>query len=145
DGGLELVSLDTKRRVTSRCWADLDGRNELPLLSLLARHYRLENATLTTRSEAPAGAGIAGSSALALATCSALARWFQAREDAEHLLQVTMNVECQTIRVPAGVQDYRPALYGGTSAVELGVDGVRRVALDVDARELERRLVLAYT
>src|SRR5581483_3133328 len=46
DGGLELVSLDTKRRVTSRCWADLDGRNELPLLSLLARHYRLENATL---------------------------------------------------------------------------------------------------
>ncbi len=44
-----------------------------------------------------------------------------------------MNVEAQAIDVPTGVQDYRPALYGGISAVELGVDGVRRVALPVDA------------
>ena len=56
-----------------------------------------------------------------------------------------MNVEAQAIDVPTGVQDYRPALYGGVSAVELGVDGVRRVALDLDPTELERRIVLAYT
>jgi D-glycero-alpha-D-manno-heptose-7-phosphate kinase len=56
-----------------------------------------------------------------------------------------MNIECQTIRVPTGVQDYRPALYGGVAAVELRVDGIHRVALDVDPRELERRIVLAYT
>ena len=56
-----------------------------------------------------------------------------------------MNVECQAIRVPTGVQDYRPALYGGIAAIELGVDGIKRVALDVDPRELERRIVLAYT
>ena len=43
-----------------------------------------------------------------------------------------MNVEAQAIDVPTGVQDYRPALYGGISAVELGVDGVRRVALAVE-------------
>jgi D-glycero-alpha-D-manno-heptose-7-phosphate kinase len=145
DGQIEIVSVDTGRRLTSPCWSSLDGATSLPLLSLMGRHYRLANATLTTRSEAPAGAGIAGSSALALATCAALARWSQAPEDPEHLLQVTMNIECQTIRVPAGVQDYRPALYGGTSAVELGVDGVRRRAIDVDPRELESRLVLAYT
>ena len=35
----------------------LDGSGELPLLSHLARHYQLENATLTTRGESPAGAG----------------------------------------------------------------------------------------
>jgi len=56
-----------------------------------------------------------------------------------------MNVECQTIRVPTGVQDYRPALYGGIAAIELRVDRIARVALDVDARDLERRVVLAYT
>jgi hypothetical protein len=33
------------------CWSSLDGTNELPLLSLLARPYQIENATLTTRSE----------------------------------------------------------------------------------------------
>jgi D-glycero-alpha-D-manno-heptose-7-phosphate kinase len=43
------------------------------------------------------------------------------------------------------VQDYRPALYGGVAAIELRVDGVERVGLDVDPRELERRIVLAYT
>jgi D-glycero-alpha-D-manno-heptose-7-phosphate kinase len=145
DGAIEIVSVDTDRRLTAPSWSGLDETTALPLLSLMGRYYRLENATLTTRSEAPAGAGIAGSSALALATCAALARWSHADEDPEHLLQVTMNVECQTIRVPAGVQDYRPALYGGTSAVELNVDGVRRVGLEVDPGELERRLVLAYT
>ena len=56
-----------------------------------------------------------------------------------------MNVECQTIRVPTGVQDYRPALYGGVAAIHLHVDGVHRVGLSVDGAELERRIVLAYT
>jgi D-glycero-alpha-D-manno-heptose-7-phosphate kinase len=60
-------------------------------------------------------------------------------------MQIAMNVEAQAIDVPTGVQDYRPAFYGGVSAVELGVDGVRRVALAVDPRELDRRLVVAYT
>ena len=52
-----------------------------------------------------------------------------ARCSADEMLQIAMNVEAQAIDVPTGVQDYRPALYGGISAVELGVDGVRRVAL----------------
>jgi D-glycero-alpha-D-manno-heptose-7-phosphate kinase len=56
-----------------------------------------------------------------------------------------MNVECQTIRVPTGVQDYRPALYGGIAAIELRVEGIKRIALDVDPHELEQRIVLAYT
>ena len=56
-----------------------------------------------------------------------------------------MNVECQTIRVPTGVQDYRPALYGGVAAVELRVDGIHRIAVDTDADALQHRIVLAYT
>ena len=113
-GGVELVSIDTGRRAYASTWADLNAASELPLLALLARHYRLENSTLTTRGESPAGAGIAGSSALTIATAGALARWTSASEAPEDLLQVAMNVECQTIRVPTGVQDYRPALYGAT-------------------------------
>ncbi len=145
DGRIELRSIDTNRTQTADRWSDLNGTGDLPLLALLARHYRLQNATLTTRGESPAGAGIAGSSALTIAVCGALSRWSGACADAEHLLQVAMNVECQTIKVPTGVQDYRPALYGGIAAVELREDGVERVPLDVDPRELERRIVLAYT
>ncbi len=145
DGAIELRSLDTQRTSRARHWSELDGTNDLSLLALLARHYRLENATLTTRGESPAGAGIAGSSALTIAVCGALARWSGSPEDPEHLLQVAMNVECQTIRVPTGVQDYRPALFGGIAAIGLGVTGVSRTAIDVDPQALEQRIVLAYT
>jgi len=145
DGAIELRSVDTDRTSRVAHWSELDHTNELSLLALLARHYRLDNATLTTRGESPAGAGIAGSSALTIAVCGALARWTHAPADPEHLLQVAMNVECQTIRVPTGVQDYRPALYGGIAAIELGVNGVSRAGIDVDPRELEQRIVLAYT
>jgi D-glycero-alpha-D-manno-heptose-7-phosphate kinase len=145
DGAIELRSIDTRRQVRAQSWSELDGDSDLKLLALLARHYRLDNATMITRGESPAGAGIAGSSALTIAVCGALARWTHAPADPEQLLQVAMNVECQTIRVPTGVQDYRPALYGGVAAIELGVSGITRVGLSVDPRELERRIVLAYT
>ncbi len=145
DGLVELVSIDTDRRSQVRHWSALNADNPLPLLALLARHYRLENATMTTRGESPAGAGIAGSSALTIAAIGALARYTGASEAPADILQTAMNVECQTIRVPTGVQDYRPALHGGIAAIELRVDGVRRVGLDVDPGELTRRIVLAYT
>jgi len=144
-GGIELVSIDTNRRTYAAHWSELGATSDLPLLALLARHYRLANAVLTTRGESPAGAGIAGSSALTIAVCGALARWTGQSEAPADLLQVAMNVECQTIRVPTGVQDYRPALYGGVAAIELRVDGIERVALEVDIAALRSRLVLAYT
>ena len=42
------------------------------------------------------------------------------------------------IRVPTGLQDYRPALYGGIAALELRVDGAVRVPLEVSARSPRR-------
>jgi D-glycero-alpha-D-manno-heptose-7-phosphate kinase len=145
DGRVELRSIDTGRQVFAASWRDLIPAGDLPLLSLAARQFALEGATLITRGESPAGAGIAGSSALTIATIGALARWSGAEVDEECLLQTAMNVECQTILVPTGVQDYRPALYGGIAAIELRADRIARVGLDVDPRALEERIVLAYT
>jgi D-glycero-alpha-D-manno-heptose-7-phosphate kinase len=145
DGRIELRSIDTNRQVSAGMWSELPGTGDLVLLSRLARHWRLANATLTTRGESPPGAGIAGSSALTIAVCGALAGWTGGCVDPEPLMNVAMNVECQAIGVPTGGQDYRPALFGGIAAIELRTDGIRRVPLDVDPRELERRILLAYT
>jgi len=142
---VELRSVDAGRQISARHWSELDPAGELSLLSLTARHYRVERVTVTTRGESPSGAGIAGSSALTIALCAALARLTGASMNPDDLLEVAMNIECQTIHAPTGVQDYRPAMYGGIAAIELRADGVRRVALDVDPSELERRIVLAYT
>src|SRR5437764_11586265 len=48
DGRLELRSIDTDRHLNATGWPELTGSGDLSLLSLLARHYQLENATLTT-------------------------------------------------------------------------------------------------
>jgi D-glycero-alpha-D-manno-heptose-7-phosphate kinase len=145
DEGIRLRSLDTDREVSARHWSDLDPTGQLPLLVRAARHYQIERASVTTHALSPAGAGIAGSSALTIALCGAFARLAAASMNPNDILQIAMNIECQTIRVPTGVQDYRPAMYGGIAAIELGADGVKRIALDVDPRELEQRIVLAYT
>lgn len=145
DRRIVIVSDDTGRRVEAEHWSHLRDNRELRLLGRLLHYFQVEGLELHTRSDSPFGAGIAGSSALNIAVCGALAAWTRHPRSDEELLQIAMNVEAQAIDVPTGVQDYRPALYGGVSAVELGVDGVKRVALPVPPEELEQRLVLAYT
>jgi D-glycero-alpha-D-manno-heptose-7-phosphate kinase len=145
EGRIVMRSLDTKAVQEAGRWQDLRDAQGLRLLALLVHAFEVNGITLTTTSESPAGAGIAGSSALNVAVAAGLAEWTGRRLDPEALLQIAMNVEAQVIGVPTGVQDYRPALYGGVAAVELGIEGVRRVPLDIDHAELERRLVLCYT
>jgi len=145
DERIVIRSEDTGVTVEASDWRELRERRELRLLSLLVYFFQTRGITLTTSSQSPAGAGIAGSSALNVAVCGALADWNRRHYDAEALLQIAMNVEAQTIAVPTGLQDYRPALYGGIAALELDVDGIHRVPLEVDVRELESRIVLCYT
>jgi D-glycero-alpha-D-manno-heptose-7-phosphate kinase len=145
DSRIVIRSEDTGVTVDVGDWHELRDRRELRLLSLLVHFFEVNGITLTTSSQSPAGAGIAGSSALNVAVCAALAEWTQTHSEPEELLQVAMNVEAQTIGVPTGLQDYRPAFYGGVAALELRVDGITRVPLDIDSKELERRIVLCYT
>ena len=145
DDRIVLRSEDTEVTVEASHWRELADPAKLRMLSLVAHFFEARGLTLTTTSESPKGAGIAGSSALNVALCAAFAEWAGIHYEPEALLQLAMNVEAQTIKVPTGLQDYRPALYGGVAAVELHTDAVRRVALDIDRNELERRLVLCYT
>jgi D-glycero-alpha-D-manno-heptose-7-phosphate kinase len=145
DKRIAIISEDTGVRVEVAHWSDLRENPELKLVGRLLHYFQAEGLEVRTRSESPVGAGIAGSSALNIAVCGALAAWCERALPDELLLQIAQNVEAQVIDVPTGVQDYRPALSGGINAVELNVDGIRRVPLDVDPAELQRRLVLAYT
>jgi D-glycero-alpha-D-manno-heptose-7-phosphate kinase len=145
EGQVGLVSEDTCREVVLSPGDALRDDSTLPLLGRLAHHFGVRGVTITTRGESPAGAGIAGSSALNVAVCGALNAWTARSLGPEALLDVAKDIEAQVINVPTGVQDYRPALYGGVAAVELGPGMVRRVALDIDIAALESRLVLCYT
>lgn len=140
-----LVSLDTDRRVHLETLADLRDDETLPLLGRLAHRFSARGVTITTRAESPAGAGIAGSSALSIGLTGALARWTGQDLGPLALMEIAQDVEAQVIKVPTGLQDYRPAMYGGIAALELGAGLVRRVPLSIDTGELAARLVLCYT
>ena len=129
DGRLRIVSEDTGADLSADGWRQLstDGDNRLP--AHIVRFFEVDGVRLTTRAASPVGAGIAGSSALNVAVCAALAEWCRVDYPAERLLTLAMNLEARTLGIPTGVQDYRPACYGGVSAIELGPAGVGRVAL----------------
>src|ERR1700689_4918648 len=121
-------------------------RYRLPILARLIRYFAPDTGfTMESASEAPAGAGISGSSALMISTATALNKWTGRKYALEKIREIVQNVEAQVIRVPTGAQDYYPAMYGGVSAIELGPAGIVRSSLPVDVDELDRRFVLAYT
>lgn len=143
-----LASRDIGRRES---FASLDAlmkakSYKLPLLAQLVRVFRPRcGFTLTTDSEAPAGAGIGGSSAMAVAISAALDRLTAAGLSRENWIHISRDVEAIVIRVPTGTQDHYPPAYGGASAIVLAAGGERREPLACNLDELERRLVLCYT
>jgi D-glycero-alpha-D-manno-heptose-7-phosphate kinase len=126
--------------------AELAGDEKLELVSKMVHFFRPETGFyLVSDSEAPAGAGISGSSALAIALIGGLNRLVGNRYDPRKFITIAANVETTVIRVPAGFQDYYPAFYGSTSCVHFRADGIEREHLSIDEEELERRFVICYT
>jgi D-glycero-alpha-D-manno-heptose-7-phosphate kinase len=148
DARIVLRSRDLAREETFGSLKDLhDARQyRLPLLALLVRFFAPEGGLeIESNSEAPAGAGISGSSALMISVACALNKWTGRGYSLEKIREIVQNVEAQVIRVPTGAQDYYPAMYGGVSAIEFGPAGIARTSLSVDTDELDQRFVLAYT
>ena len=145
DRRVVIISEDSNERIEVDHWSQLKDSHDLRLLGRLLHFFQAEGLEMRTRCQSPVGAGIAGSSALNIAVCGALNAWSGGHRTADEIFQIAMNVEAQAIDVPTGAQDYRPAYFGGVSAVELGVNGIRRVPIDVRPDDLQRRIALAYT
>jgi D-glycero-alpha-D-manno-heptose-7-phosphate kinase len=143
---LVIISRDRRRRVTRKLPltpANLEGPLGL-LLKIAASFEPGRGFTLDSRATAPAGAGMGGSSALAIAVGAAIAGFEGRRLNRKQLLRRVMNVEATVLGVPTGNQDYLAAIHGGLAAYHHGVDGTRREALPISAG-LQDRIVLAYT
>ena len=148
DESIKLVSLDTKRAENFASFAKLarTKRFRLPLLAEIVKFFRPEGGfTLTTNSEAPTGAGIGGSSAMAVSICAALDRFTGAGRSKVDWIHISRDAEAIVIHIPTGMQDHYPPAFGGAAAIELIPGGERRIEINVNLDELERRLVVCYT
>ncbi len=148
DARIRLISRDTNREETFASFAALARakRFRLPLLAEIVKIFKpVGGFTLTTDSEAPAGAGIGGSSAMAVAICAALDKLTGADKTKSDWIHISRDAEAIVIHVPTGTQDHYPPAFGGASAIELRPGRVHRADLRVDVDELERRLLLCYS
>jgi D-glycero-alpha-D-manno-heptose-7-phosphate kinase len=148
DERIKLVSLDTNR---SESFSSLEHlfkakRYRLPLLAEIVKFFHPKGGfSLTTNSEAPAGAGIGGSSAMAVAICAALDRFTGVGRSKVDWVHISRDAEAIVIHIPTGMQDHYPPAFGGVAAIELIPGGERRIEINVNIDELERRLVVCYT
>jgi len=125
---------------------ELARDERLALVSKMVHFFRpAQGFHLIANSEAPAGAGISGSSALAIALIGALNRLVGDRYERRKFITLAANIETTVIKVPAGFQDYYPAFYGSASCIHFRADGIEREQIDVDADEIEKRFVICYT
>src|ERR1044071_5950633 len=125
---------------------ELAREERLELIAKLVHFFKPETGFhLVAESKAPAGAGLGGSSSLAIACIGALNRLVGDRYPPSKFIVIAANVESTVIRVPAGFQDYYGAFYGGVTPLQFSADGIRREAVSVPPEELERRVVICYT
>lgn len=97
--------------------------------------------------EAPAGAGLGGSSALAIALTQALLKWKGESWPIHRLIEHVKSVETQCIRVPTGYQDYYAAVYGGANLLTYTYSGVKwqPACSSSFLSTLEKHLLLVYS
>ncbi len=148
DGRIVLESRDRKVAFETELAAveDLAREERLELISKLVHFFKPNvGFRLVVESEAPAGAGLAGSSALCIACIGALNRLVGDPYDQSQFIGIAANIETTVIKVPAGLQDYYAAFYGGTNAIHFRAEGIEREALTVDEATLERRIAICYT
>ena len=148
DGRIVLESRDRKVAFETSLAAieDLLLEERLELISKLVHFFKPTTGFhLVAESEAPAGAGLGGSSTLAIACIGALNRLVGNRYDERKFVTIAANIESTVIKVPAGFQDYYPALYGSVSCLHFRSDGIEREALEINTGELERRIAICYT
>ncbi|OLC06914.1 MAG: hypothetical protein AUH42_04560 [Gemmatimonadetes bacterium 13_1_40CM_70_11] len=104
--------------------------------------------TLTTRSEAPPGAGLGSSGALDVALVSLLTKARQEQLDARDIAEYAWRLEVVEAGIPGGRQDQLAAALGGFHRLTFRDPDVGIEPLTLDsafAAALERCLVVCYT
>lgn len=112
--------------------------------------------TLKTIARSPAGAGLGGSSALSVAMIGALSSWYGSSinevtpvdtgKDGERWIDIVRDVETTVIQVPAGLQDYYGAMFGGLQSLMWHAGSHQRNWYSKEIlNEVEKRILLFYS
>jgi len=118
--------------------------------TLSGRLNRSKGLKLSTSAKSPAGAGLGGSSTLSISMIGALATWSRGSvdplRDGERLIEIARDTETTVIQVPAGLQDYYGAMFGGLQSLRWRVGVHERTWHSEETlTQLKDRLLLFYS
>jgi D-glycero-alpha-D-manno-heptose-7-phosphate kinase len=147
----KITSHDQNKEAGWKKPEDVEWKNhpELELIIRLVQSFNLkENAAIEVESEVPAGSGLGGSSALAIALTKALGAWTNQEQNERELIEHAKSIETETIGVPTGYQDYWGPTHGDLRAYHIKRDGTLQkevLGSEKFKSELQKHMMLIYT
>lgn len=145
DGSFEIHLTDNQYRQRYESLQELAADPKAALIYRVVEHFHLTGLHITTRTDAPRGSGLGGSSALAVTLVRALSELAGQPVDGESLIALVRDLETRLLGVPAGIQDYYPPVYGGIGSIHLLPGAPVRHNIPIPVADLSRHMLLHYT
>ncbi len=145
DGAIELHLADEGYKQRYESVQELSSDPKAALIYRLVEHFHLNGISITTRTDAPRGSGLGGSSALSITLVRALSQIAGAPIEGEDLIFLVRDLETRLLGVPAGIQDYYPPVFGGLASLRLEPGAPRRHPINIPVADLAAHMLLHYT
>ncbi|HJT16688.1 MAG TPA: hypothetical protein VJ853_04845, partial [Thermoanaerobaculia bacterium] len=145
DSGIEVHLTDQQYEQRYESLHELGADSKAALVHRVLEHFRISGIRITTRTDAPRGSGLGGSSALTVTLVRAICELTGNPIEGDELVALVRDLETRLIGVPAGIQDYYPAVYGGLAALHLNPGTVVRHEIPLPIERLAEHMLLHYT
>lgn len=144
--GIEIDLTDQGYQQHYRSLEELAADPKAALLYRILQHFHtIDGIRITTRTDAPRGSGLGGSSALSVTLIRALSELAGEPVEGEELIALVRDLETRLLGVPAGIQDYYPPVYGGLASLRLEPGAVRRQEIAFPVDRLGEHFLMHYT
>jgi D-glycero-alpha-D-manno-heptose-7-phosphate kinase len=145
-GGIEIDLTDSGYQQRYNTLHELAADPKAALLYRILEHFHtVDGIRITTRTDAPRGSGLGGSSALSVTIVRAISELAGEPVEGDQLIALVRDLETRLLGVPAGIQDYYPPVYGGLAALHLEPGTVRRHEIPLPIDKLGEHFVMHYT
>ncbi|HEX2121475.1 MAG TPA: hypothetical protein VHL59_07525, partial [Thermoanaerobaculia bacterium] len=145
DGAIEIHLTDQQYRQRYESMQEMSADPKAALLHRAVEHFKLNGLRITTRTDAPRGSGLGGSSALSITLVRAFSEMAGQPIEGEDLIFLVRDLETRLLGVPAGIQDYYPPVFGGLGSLHLNPGKPARHPLQTSVHDLAAHMVLHYT
>jgi D-glycero-alpha-D-manno-heptose-7-phosphate kinase len=143
--GIEIHLSDQQYKQHYASLQEMAGDPKAALLHRALEHFRLSSIKIVTRTDAPRGSGLGGSSALTITLVRALSEMAGQPVEGEDLIFLVRDLETRLLGVPAGIQDYYPPVFGGLGSLHLTAGKPARHPLQTSLPDLSAHMLLHYT